>query len=177
VGTGLTAAALQIADVQPRLHDPPAAELALQSAKEDPRDPTVAAITHFVRGRLAADSGDTARSVTEMEAFGTAYAIPDVGTNYPMLDCAGRGSGRAPGQGRRRVEQLTPTVLRHSVESRRECRQTQRKACRMIGQTAKDGAPRFARGGSSVVGGRKRGIIAVELSLQRGSDEPVHARV
>ena len=75
-----------IADVQARLHDPEAAELAVKT-KGDTNDPSVAAITHFVHGRLAAEAGDDAQAVTEMEAFGTAFASPFVSTNYPGYNC------------------------------------------------------------------------------------------
>jgi tetratricopeptide (TPR) repeat protein len=69
------------------LHDPAAAELAIKTTKEDAHDPTIGAITHFVRGRIAAVAGDTARAATEMEAFGTAYANPVVSANYPGYHC------------------------------------------------------------------------------------------
>ena len=65
-----------IADIQARLHASQTAELVLQTTKEDPHDPSIAAMTHFVRGRLAAEAGDSARAAAEMEAFGTAYADP-----------------------------------------------------------------------------------------------------
>jgi tetratricopeptide (TPR) repeat protein len=50
-------------------------------------DPSSAAITHFVRGRLAADAGDAARAALELEAFGMAYADPAVAINYPGYNC------------------------------------------------------------------------------------------
>jgi tetratricopeptide (TPR) repeat protein len=86
-GTGASAAGPIIADTQARLHDPEAAELALKTTKQDPHDPTIAAVAHFVRGRLAAEAGDAAAAVTEMEAFGTAYADPAVSTSYPGYHC------------------------------------------------------------------------------------------
>ena len=60
----------EIGDLQarPRLHDSDAAELSLKIA-QDTADPTSAALTHFVRGRLAADAGDAAIAATELEAF------------------------------------------------------------------------------------------------------------
>jgi tetratricopeptide (TPR) repeat protein len=87
VGTAVNEAGSQIADVRARLHDPAAADLALKTAKDDPHDPTIAAMTHFVRGRLAADAGDAALAATEMEAFGAAYADPAVSSNYPGYNC------------------------------------------------------------------------------------------
>ena len=87
VGTGSSSAGLQIADIQARLHDPVAAELALKTTKEDAHDPNIAALTHFVHGRLAAEAGDAATAAAEMEAFGTAYANPAVATNNPGYNC------------------------------------------------------------------------------------------
>ena len=98
-GTGTSAAGPAIADIQARLHDPEAADLALKTTNEDPHDPSSAAMTHFVRGRLAAEAGDAARAATELEAFGIAYADPAVSTNnpgLPLLDRTGRGSGGTP---------------------------------------------------------------------------------
>jgi len=86
-GTGASAAGPIIADIQARLHDPEAADLALKTTKEDPHDPTIAAMTHNVRGRLAAEAGDAARAATEMEAFGAAYADPAVSSNSPGYNC------------------------------------------------------------------------------------------
>jgi tetratricopeptide (TPR) repeat protein len=86
-GTNWGAAGPIIADIQARLHDPEAADLALKTTKEDPHDPTIASGTHFVRGRLAAEAGDAARAATEMEAFGKAHADPAVYTNTPGYEC------------------------------------------------------------------------------------------
>jgi tetratricopeptide (TPR) repeat protein len=69
------------------MHDPEAAELAIKTSKEDPHDPTIGAMTHFVRGRIAAAAGDTARAASEMEAFGTAYENPVVLANYSGYPC------------------------------------------------------------------------------------------
>jgi tetratricopeptide (TPR) repeat protein len=87
VGTGLATAGPTIADIDARMHDPEAAELALKTTKEDPNDPNIGAITHFVRGRLASEASDTARAASEMEAFGAAYADPAVSTQYPGYGC------------------------------------------------------------------------------------------
>jgi tetratricopeptide (TPR) repeat protein len=87
VGTNVSAAGPGIADVDARLHDPEAAELALKTTKADPNDPSIGAMTHFVRGRLASEAGDTARAATELEAFGAAYADPAVSTNNPGYNC------------------------------------------------------------------------------------------
>jgi tetratricopeptide (TPR) repeat protein len=87
VGTNVGAAGPQIADIEARLHDPEAADLALKTTKEDPHDPTIPAMTHVVRGRMAAEAGDAARAAMEMEAFGAAYANPAVSSNSPGYNC------------------------------------------------------------------------------------------
>ena len=87
VGTNVSAVGPAIADVYARLHDPEAAELTLKTTKADPNDPSISATTHFVRGRLASEAGDTARAATELEAFGAAYANPAVSTNNPGGNC------------------------------------------------------------------------------------------
>jgi tetratricopeptide (TPR) repeat protein len=87
VGTGGSTDGPAIADIHARLHDPEAAELALKTTREDPNDPTIGALTHFVRGRLAAEAGDAATAVTEMEAFAAADAAPTVSSNYPGYNC------------------------------------------------------------------------------------------
>jgi tetratricopeptide (TPR) repeat protein len=87
VGTAGNTAGTTLADIYARLHDPEAAELALQTMREDPHDPTSGALTHFVRGRLAAEAGDAARAATEMEAFGAAYREPNVPSSAPGYTC------------------------------------------------------------------------------------------
>jgi tetratricopeptide (TPR) repeat protein len=86
-GTGLASVGTDIADVEARLHDSVSAELTLQTTKAEATNPNVAAMTHFVRGRLAAEAGDVLRAATEMEAFGTAYADPTVSSNFPGYSC------------------------------------------------------------------------------------------
>jgi tetratricopeptide (TPR) repeat protein len=87
LGTLVTAVGPNLADVEARLHDTAAAELALQTTKADTHDPTIVTMTHFVRGILAAQAGDTAQALTEMEAFQTGYANPVVSSNYPGYNC------------------------------------------------------------------------------------------
>jgi tetratricopeptide (TPR) repeat protein len=86
-GSTVTAEGPVIADIQWRLHDVEAADLALKTTKEDPHDPNIEATTHFVRGRLAAELGDTAQAVAEMETFGVAYANPAVFTFNAGYNC------------------------------------------------------------------------------------------
>jgi tetratricopeptide (TPR) repeat protein len=87
VGTGTAAQAPEIADVDVRLHDPADAELQLQTALATASDPSVAAISHFVHGRLAMERGDAQRASAEMEAFGAAFSDPVVSTNYTGYTC------------------------------------------------------------------------------------------
>ena len=86
-GTGASADGPIVADIQARLHYPESANLALKTTKEDPHDPTIAAMTHHVRGRLAAEAGDAATATIEMAAFGAAYADPVVSSQYPGYNC------------------------------------------------------------------------------------------
>ena len=87
IGSALTAAAPTIADIAQRLHDPAAAELQLQTAQGDASDPSVAAMTHFVHGRIAAEAGDVTRAAAEMDAFLTAFANPTISSNYAGYTC------------------------------------------------------------------------------------------
>jgi len=64
LGTGSNSAGPQFADIEARLHDPASADLALQTTKADATDPTIAAMTHFVRGRLAAEGEDILRAAS-----------------------------------------------------------------------------------------------------------------
>jgi tetratricopeptide (TPR) repeat protein len=86
-GTSVQAAGTSIADIQARLHVAEAAELELKTTKDDPHDPTIAAMAHFVRGLLAAEAGDSDREVVEMESFSKAFADPVVSSNYPGYNC------------------------------------------------------------------------------------------
>jgi hypothetical protein len=83
VGSLTNSAAPAIADINARLHDPSPAELQLQTAQADAADPTVAALSHFVHGMLAAEAGDTVHAEAELEAFGAAFADPVVSSDYP----------------------------------------------------------------------------------------------
>ena len=87
IGANITAEAPVIADIDVRLHDPADAELQLQTAQGDATDPGIVAMTHLVHGRIALDAGDAPRAVSEMEAFGTAFANPVVSNNYAGFNC------------------------------------------------------------------------------------------
>jgi tetratricopeptide (TPR) repeat protein len=87
VGTGAAAIGPAIADVDVRLHDPADAEFQLQTAQVDAKDPTIAAMTHFIHGRIATEAGDGARAAAEMEALAAAFADPTVSGNYPGYPC------------------------------------------------------------------------------------------
>ncbi len=87
VGALFSSAGTSIADIQARLHDLAAADLTLQNTKEDPNDPSVGAMVHFVRARLATEAGDSARAVTEMEAFGAAASNPAISADVAGYNC------------------------------------------------------------------------------------------
>ena len=87
VGTAVSAQGPLIADMDVRLHEPADAEFQLQTAQGDAKDPTIAAVTHFIHGRIATEVGDGARAAAEMEAFAAAYADPEVSNNYPGYLC------------------------------------------------------------------------------------------
>ena len=78
---------IAISDVNIRLHDLVAADIALQTVKPDPADESIAVMSHFLRGRLAAEAGDTAGAAAELEAFGTLSVNPSVTFNFPGFTC------------------------------------------------------------------------------------------
>jgi tetratricopeptide (TPR) repeat protein len=87
IGSGQASSGPQIADIDVRLHDPEAAQLALKTTTEDPNDVAGAALVHHVRARLAWEAGDMATAVAEVEAFGAAYLTPSVAANNPGYQC------------------------------------------------------------------------------------------
>jgi len=86
-GTDFSSAGSIIADIDARLHDNQAAELALKTTADDPNDPAGVSLTHHVRGRLAAELGDMASAVAEMELYGAAYVNPTVSNQSPGYQC------------------------------------------------------------------------------------------
>ena len=86
-GIGSSVGTPNVADIDARLHDPAAAELQLQTTQGDASDPTVSAMAHFVRSRLATEAGDAATAASEIEAFQAAFANPIVSSNYPGYTC------------------------------------------------------------------------------------------
>ncbi|HEY3814841.1 MAG TPA: tetratricopeptide repeat protein [Caulobacteraceae bacterium] len=86
-GTTTTAEAPQIADVDIRLDDLDDTELQMHDIKDDPSDPTIVAMRHFLDGRLAMERGDAARAASEFEAFDVAFANPEVWSNFPGYNC------------------------------------------------------------------------------------------
>jgi tetratricopeptide (TPR) repeat protein len=78
---------LQMADIDIRLHDVGDAEFQLQTIKGDDGDPLDAALSHFVRGRLAAETGDTAQAAKEMEALAAAWDNKAVASNLAGDNC------------------------------------------------------------------------------------------
>jgi hypothetical protein len=83
VGTSTFTAGPTIAVLEALLHDPDAAQFSLNATRPDPSDPSLVPTTHLAQGLLATDVGDSARAVSEMEAFLAAYANPAVAwSNY-----------------------------------------------------------------------------------------------
>jgi Tetratricopeptide repeat len=87
LGTASQTAGPTTADIYARLHDPESAELALKTSAEDPNDPSGAAMIHNVRGRMAAEAGDLATALAEIEAYSIAYSNPAVSTNNAGYHC------------------------------------------------------------------------------------------
>jgi tetratricopeptide (TPR) repeat protein len=88
VGSNILAgAAINLTDIAIRLHDFEAASVTLQTVKSDPNDPAASVMGAFLRGRIAAESGDAAAAAREMEAFGAAYTDPGVVFNFPGYNC------------------------------------------------------------------------------------------
>ena len=87
VGSTLSAETPVIAEIDTRLHDPAAARRDLDVSIKDNESPSIDAMIHFARGRIAAETGDTATAAAEMEAFGAAFADPAVSSNFPGYTC------------------------------------------------------------------------------------------
>jgi tetratricopeptide (TPR) repeat protein len=77
----------ELADIDVRLHDAAGAALVLATARSDLGGPEIAAMNHFIRGRLAMESGESQTAASEMEAFGAAYADPRISSNYAGYNC------------------------------------------------------------------------------------------
>ena len=80
-------AQITMADIDIRLHDLAAADIVLQTVNLDPADPSSTVMSHFARGRLAAEAGDIVEAVTEMEAFGAMSGDPAVRYSFPGYTC------------------------------------------------------------------------------------------
>ena len=87
LGTASTSQWPVIADVDIRLHDTTSAQLALETTKENEHYQTLGGLVNFVIGRVAAEAGDAPQAAREMEAFATAFANPDVRSNFPGYGC------------------------------------------------------------------------------------------
>jgi tetratricopeptide (TPR) repeat protein len=67
---------LWVATAEAYMHDSSAAGLTLLTIKPDETNLADVAMTHFVRGQLAIESGNMELAATEMAAYGKAYADP-----------------------------------------------------------------------------------------------------
>lgn len=97
-GTADFTAGPQIAQIHALMHDPAAAELTLKTIVPNPRDPSIGAGVHLVRGMLALEAGDSAVALTEMEAFDALFGNRMVKAGYSQDRCsaalAAEGAGR-----------------------------------------------------------------------------------
>jgi len=88
VGSSVTGTAtITLTDIAIRLHDLADGKIVLQTLKPDPNDPATIIMGSFLRGRLAAESGDVTTAAHEMEAFETTYTNPVVTFNWPGYNC------------------------------------------------------------------------------------------
>ena len=104
---------IRIADIEARLHEQAASELALQQAKADVSDLSIAAYIHFVRGELAEAAGDKGRAVAEMDEFGAICANSPFLSTCPGEHLLDRSRGRvrrSTGKGRRSTGGLANTT-------------------------------------------------------------------
>ncbi len=86
-GSAVASVAPSIADVDIRMHDLQAANLAMQTAPGGDLDPSVPAFLHYVRSRLAEAAGQATLAADEMEAFAALYDNPAVANQYPGYRC------------------------------------------------------------------------------------------
>jgi tetratricopeptide (TPR) repeat protein len=75
---------LWLAIAQAFMHDSAGAELTLLTINSADENAADAAATHFVRGQLASESGNTELAATEMAAYGKAYADPIVSSQVTV---------------------------------------------------------------------------------------------
>ena len=88
VGSNIgSTATIPLTDIAIRLHDLAAAKLLLQTLQPDRNDAATTIMGSFLRGRLAAESGDVAAAARDMEAFGVGYVDPGVVFNFPGYNC------------------------------------------------------------------------------------------
>ena len=86
-GTTDFAAGALLAQIQAHLHDPAAAELAMETIQQNDKDPSIGAGILFTRGLLAVDAGDSARAAAEMEKFSQLLSDPIVASGFSNGAC------------------------------------------------------------------------------------------
>jgi tetratricopeptide (TPR) repeat protein len=86
-GTSDFAAGAVLAQIQAHLHDPAAAELAMETIRENDKDPSIGAGILFARGLLAVDAGEGAQAAAEMQKFLPLLSDPIVASGFPNGAC------------------------------------------------------------------------------------------
>jgi tetratricopeptide (TPR) repeat protein len=86
-GTSDFAAGALLAQIQAQLHDPAAAELAMETIRQNDKDPSIGAGILFTRGLLALDAGEGAQAAAEMQKFFSLLADPIVASGFPSGRC------------------------------------------------------------------------------------------
>ena len=82
-----TTVQISIADIEIRLHDLAAAEITLQTINADSPVSSTAVMSHYVRGRIAAEAGDAATAAAELALFGTKALAPEITFSFPGYGC------------------------------------------------------------------------------------------
>jgi tetratricopeptide (TPR) repeat protein len=87
IGTGGSPDGPFIAQLRALLHDPAAAQLAIDTNSPEKPDPTVVAGIHLARGFITIESDGVAAAVNEMELFDASFSTPQVDLFYLPWRC------------------------------------------------------------------------------------------
>lgn len=86
-GTADFAAGALLAQIQAHLHDPAAADLAMETIPRNDKDPSIDAGLLYARALLAIDAGDAAGAAGSMDKFAEMRVNPIVRTGFPNGLC------------------------------------------------------------------------------------------
>lgn len=86
-GTSDFSAGALLAQIHAHMHDPAAAELALETIPRNDSDPSIGAGLLFTRALIALDAGEPARAAAGMESFAALLANPLVASGFPNGSC------------------------------------------------------------------------------------------